>query len=138
MRVRVVALVVQQLERDFPMQRRVPRAIDLAGGALADAIEQRQPSPVGTTGARIDRLGAPARDGIDVVRIVRGDAAVEAGDALDETQMPDEAAMVRVRARFGPRPVDGRTVGHLRGGLHERAIVSSQRPSPPPTEPAPA
>ena len=56
LRPRMIALVVQQLERDFPVQRGVPRAVDLARRALADAIEERQTSPVRTTGARVERL----------------------------------------------------------------------------------
>ncbi len=52
----MVPLVVQQLERDFTVQRRIPRAVDLARRALADAIEERQASPMRTTGAGVERL----------------------------------------------------------------------------------
>ena len=45
-RLGVIAFVVQQLQRDFAVKRRVPRAVDLAGRALADAIEQRESAPM--------------------------------------------------------------------------------------------
>ena len=44
----VIAVVVQQLQRDFAVERCIPGTIDLARRTLADAIEQRQPAPVRT------------------------------------------------------------------------------------------
>ena len=52
----LIALVVQQLERDFAVERRVPRAIDLAGRPVADAIEERRGGP------SADRPRRPRRD----------------------------------------------------------------------------
>ena len=71
------------------------------------------------------RLALPA-GGEGVVWLVVGNAAVEAGDALDEAQVTDETAAGGVGARLGTHPVDRRAVCHRRGGVHECAIVSSQ------------
>ena len=56
-----IALVVEQLERDVAVERRVPRAKDLAGRAVPDAIEEREPAPMRPGRARpASRRSVPA------------------------------------------------------------------------------
>ncbi len=58
-RVDVIAIVVQQLERDFTVELRVPRAIDVARCPVADAIEDGEPAPVRPRRSRLtDAIGA--------------------------------------------------------------------------------
>ena len=63
---------------------------------------------------------------------------MEAGDALDEAQVPDEPAVSASARDSALAQSTGAPSATMRGGVHECAIVSSQRPSPPPAEPAPA
>ena len=55
----MIAIVVQQLERDFTVELRVPRAIDVARCAVPDAIEDGEPAPVRPGRSRLtDAIGA--------------------------------------------------------------------------------
>ena len=132
MRVAVVVLV-QQLQRDVAVELRVPRLVDFAGGAFADAIEQDQAAPPGARRSGDDRVDGQVE--VDVGRY----AAVERGNALDEAQVPHQPPIRGVRdRRFDTRPIDRRAVSDGRGQIRECPILTSQRPSPQLTAPAPA
>ena len=66
---------------------------------MTDAVEQRQPAPLsdGRAGGA-GSVGDRRRSDLAVVGFYRGNAAVEAGDALDEPEVADETATVRIGA----------------------------------------
>ena len=58
-----IALVVEQLERDVAVERRVPRTKDLAGRTVTNPIEEREAAPMRTgRAAREQAIGPGARD----------------------------------------------------------------------------
>ncbi len=54
---RVIALVVQQLERDVTVEIGIQGTVDVAGRAVPDPIEEQQPAPVrpGRAARAVDR-----------------------------------------------------------------------------------
>ncbi len=89
---------VQELDRDFAIELRVPGAVDVAGEARGERLEDQQRAP------RPDRrpraLARPGRPG-------RALAAAAAHDLAQAVQLLDDRRLVMRRAGARRRPVDG-------------------------------
>ena len=114
-----------QLERDFPIELRIPGAVDDAVGAAADHFAQREMGP----DVAGEELGRPlARR--------RRHRAVQPGDLGDDLQRVQDTPIGRRRLRPGGGPVDGVTIGNGLSqpgeidGIHRRHCKSA-RPSRP-------
>ncbi len=79
---RGLAFLVEQLERDVPVEIGVERAIHLARHALTDPLEHDEAAPP-----------RAARHAVRRRFVEGGNAAIERRDALDEPQMPDEPTL---------------------------------------------
>ena len=113
---------MKQLQRDVAVELGVPRAKDVARGALADELEEDETAP------------SPAlRSGRDSGRglvVGRRNAAVEGSDALDEAEMSNDAALAGRSAGLNRLPIDRVAVRHRCSEIRERAIVGPQRAGP--------
>ena len=108
---------VQQLHRDLAIELRVPGFENLAGHPLTDRLHEDQPAPWAACWHGMRRSGA--------LGVLWRDAAVKGRDALDQSQVPEQASVVSSLV-FGRVPVHGRPVGHRRRQIRKGSIVSSQ------------
>jgi hypothetical protein len=102
------------------------------------SLEQRQSAPArpcrhgafyeGRTGGNVASPGI-RQPGIGAL-IVRRNASMKAGDALDETQMAGETSVRRGDPLFRLAPIDRNAVGDRRSQVREFCRLNPQRPSP--------
>jgi hypothetical protein len=107
-RVPSIAVVVQQLQRDFLMQRRIPRAVHLGRHPLADAIAKDEAAPSRPVRCRI-RTGDTYRRASVLARLAS--RAVQRRDVLDDLEVAHEAAFGWRELPLGLAPVDLPAVG---------------------------
>ena len=120
---------VKQLERDQPLEPRVPRAIDGAVRSAADDVQQIEMAPARAIGHQVRR-----RVGGDRQQLMQ--LAMAGGDLRDHRELVgDRAILVRRQRRGDRRPVD-----HARrrrcGRPRSSRLFVSHGASPPPAAPA--
>ncbi len=114
---------VDQLERHLAIEPGVPRPVDLAEGAAADALERAQMSPV------CQRVAASAgrRCGL----VVKRQTTVHVGERGQHPELREHGPAGVVGARFGACPVDRRAIEHRAREIgnesftHGRVSISS-------------
>ncbi len=112
-------VLMQQFQRDVPVELRVPGAEDVTGGSLADVLEDDQASPTAA-------IGSAGRRGW-YGDVGGRDTAMEGGDVIDEAQVPDNPALAARSCGLNRLPVDRAAVRHRCSEVRERAIVSPQQ-----------
>src|SRR5262249_33444418 len=113
--------LLEELDRDFAVERSVPRSPDLTVGALADRLEQREVAPL--RWVRRGHAGFPERGRGLGHRALEG-----ATEVSDPRQIAKRAHAAALTARLGGGlrlvPVDGGPVGDRAGQLVEWIVRS--------------
>src|SRR5262249_15472431 len=107
---------VEELDGDFPVELRIPGAIDLAEGSAADELAELEPSPA---------LEPGRPDGVGVVREV----SMKLGDRGDDPELLDGVALRLRGRRFRGSPVDGAPLEDLERDVLERLVLILHGPS---------
>ena len=116
---RVAAILgMEQLQRDVAVELGVPGAEHIARRALADELEKDQAAP----SPAVRRRSGDCR----CVDLGRGNAAMQGGDAVDETEMTKEPPIAGRSTGFSRLPVDRAAVRYRGSEIRERTIISPQ------------